>query len=477
MRGRRALAGAFAALAAGLAARGALAAPQAAQAARPEQSLAAALRLETISHEDPAQFRGEPFLALHRMLEAAYPQAHARLAREVVADYSLLYTWRGSDPKLAPMLLTAHLDVVPVTPEALPDWDHPPFAGEIADGFVWGRGAIDDKGSLIALFEAVEQLVASGFAPRRTIYLAFGHDEEVGGGRGAAAISELLRSRDVKLWLSLDEGLAVISDTGGIVGSAALIGVAEKGFLTLELTAREPGGHSSTPPPETAIGRLARAIQRLEENPLPARIDGVAAQMFDALAPQLPFERRLAIRNRGWLAPLLEWALARDPATNALIRTTTAVTMVRGGVKENVLPQSATATVNFRLLPGDSVDEVIAHVREVLGDDAIEIAKRTADEASDVAPTDGAQFAALKGALAEVDPSLPVAPALVLGGTDTKWYGRLSDASYRFVPFHFDSSDLRRAHGTDERLSLDNLRWGVRFYGALIRHAAGEGAK
>jgi len=456
---------------------GAAFAAQAAFAAPPEQNLAAAIRLETISHEDPAEFRGEPFLALHRLLAAEYPQVHARLTREVVADYSLLYTWRGSDPKLAPMLLTAHLDVVPVTPEALPDWDHPPFAGEIADGFVWGRGAIDDKGSLIALFEAVEQLAASGFTPKRTIVLAFGHDEEVGGARGAGALSELLRKRGVRLWMSLDEGLAVISEMGGITGSAALIGVAEKGFLTLEITAREPGGHSSTPPKQSAIGRLARAIQRLEENPLPARIDGVAAQMFDALAPQLRFERRLAIQNRSWLAPVIEWALARDPATNALIRTTTAVTMVRGGVKENVLPQSATATVNFRLLPGDSVDEVVAYVREVLGDDALEISKRTADEASDVAPTDGAQFDAVKAALAEVDPTLPVAPALVLGGTDTKWYGQISDAAYRFVPFHFDTSDLRRAHGTDERLSLDNLGWGVRFYGALIRHAAGEAAK
>ncbi|HEU4429095.1 MAG TPA: M20 family peptidase [Myxococcota bacterium] len=466
MRAARALAAASAALAV-----------QAALAVPPEQNLAAAIRLETISHENPAEFNPKPFLALHRLLADAYPQTHARLTREVVAEYSLLYTWRGSDPELAPMLLTAHLDVVPVTPEALPDWDHPPFAGEIADGFVWGRGAIDDKGSLIALFEAVEQLVASGFTPRRTIVLAFGHDEEVGGARGAGALTELLRKRGVRLWMSLDEGLAVISETGGITGSAALIGVAEKGFLTLDITAREPGGHSSTPPKQSAIGRLARAIQRLEENPLPARIDGVAAQMFDALAPQLPFERRLAIQNRSWLAPVIEWALSGDPATNALIRTTTAVTMVRGGVKENVLPQSATATANFRLLPGDSVDEVVAHVREVLGDDAIEITKRTAVDASDVAPTDGPQFDAVKAALAEVDPGLPVAPALVLGGTDTRWYGQISDAAYRFVPFHLDATDLRRAHGTDERLSLENLGWGVRFYGALIRHAAGEGAK
>jgi carboxypeptidase PM20D1 len=439
----------------------------------PERNLAEAVRFETISHDDPADFRGEPFLALHRFLAEAYPRLHAKLVREVVADYSLLYTWRGSDASLAPMLLTAHLDVVPVTAEALPEWEHPPFEGAVADGFVWGRGTLDDKGSLVAILEAIEQLVASGFTPRRTIYLAFGHDEEIGGQRGAGAITELLRTRGVQLWMSLDEGLAVVTGAGGMTGPAALIGIAEKGFLTLELTARAPGGHSSTPPPHSAIGRLARAVQRLEENPLPARIDGVAAQMLDALAPQLPVERRLVLRHRTLFGPILEWALARDPATNALIRTTTAVTMVRGGVKENVLPQSATATVNFRLLPGDTADGVVAQVREILADDEIEIATRTADEASAVSPVDGVQFALLRTALHEVDPGLPVAPALVVGGTDTKWYGQIADAAYRFVPFHFDASDLRRPHGTNERLSVDDLGWGVRFYGALIRHAAG----
>jgi carboxypeptidase PM20D1 len=456
---------------------GALLAAAPAFGASPGEHLAAALRLETVSHEAAKEFRAEPFLAFHRFLEATYPLAHAALAREVVADYSLLYTWRGSDPKLAPMLLTAHIDVVPVTPEALPDWDHPPFAGKLADGFVWGRGALDDKGSLIAMFEAIEQLAGSGFAPKRTLYVALGHDEEIGGERGAAGITELLRKRGVRLWLSLDEGLAIVSGAGGISGSAALIGVAEKGFLTLELTAREPGGHSSTPPKQSAIGRLARAVLRLEENPLPARVEGVAAQTFEALAPQLPIERRIVLQNRGLFGPVLEWILASDPATNAMIRTTTAVTMVRGGVKENVLPQSATATVNFRLLPGDTADGVIARVRRILDDDSIEIAKRTADEPSAVAPTAGAQFAALKAALGEVDPGLPVAPGLVLGGTDTKWYGQISDAAFRFVPFRLDPSDLKRPHGTDERISVANLAFGVRFYGALIRSAAGEGAK
>jgi carboxypeptidase PM20D1 len=445
-------------------------------AAPPEENLAAALRIETISHADPAAFQPEPFLAFQRFLTATYPRTHALLAREVVADYSLLYTWRGSDPSLAPLLLTAHIDVVPVTPEALPDWDHPPFAGTIADGFVWGRGALDDKGSLITLFEAVEQLAASGFRPARTVYLALGHDEEVSGTRGARAITERLATQGVRLWMSLDEGLAIVRGAGGVTRPVALIGIAEKGFLTLEVTARAAGGHSSTPPTESAIGKLAQAIRLIEQNPMPARIEGVVGQMLDALAPELPLERRVVVANRGLFGPILEWVLAADPATNAMIRTTTAVTMVRGGVKENVLPQSATATVNFRLLPGDRAEDVIAHVREVLADPTLEITTRVANEASAVAPASGPQFDAIAGALRELDPALPVAPALVLGGTDSRWYGQISDAAYRFAPFLFEPSDLTRPHGTDERISLENVRQGIRFYGALLRHAAGPAA-
>ncbi len=451
--------------------------PCSALATPPEERLAAAIRLETISHEDAAQFRAEPFLAFHALLASSYPRAHAALEREVVADYSLLYSWRGSDPALAPILLTAHLDVVPVTPEALPDWEQPPFSGAIRDGFVWGRGALDDKASLIAIFEAVEQLVAAGFRPERSVLLAFGHDEEIGGERGAGGITQLLASRGVRLWMSLDEGLAIVSGAGGIEGSAALVGIAEKGFLTLELTARAPGGHSSTPPPQTAIGRLARAIRRIEENPLPARIEGVAAQTFDALAPQLSFLRRTAIAHRALFGPLLRRRLAADPATNAMIRTTAAVTMIRGGVKENVLPQSASATLNLRLLPGDTVAGVVASLREILDDPELEIEQRSATEASAIAPSRGPQFRAIEAALEQIDPGLPVAPGLLVAGTDTKWYGRISGAAYRFVPFRFEPSDLRRAHGSNERISLENLRYGIRFYAALIRQAAAPPAR
>src|SRR5437667_5196232 len=235
--------------------------------------LAAALRLRTVSNQDPANLPRDEFLALHRQLEAAFPLVHRTLRRESVADLSLLYTWAGSEPGLPPLLLLSHLDVVPVDPATASSWTHAPFAGEIAEGYVWGRGALDDKVGVVGLLEATERLLAAGFRPRRTVCLAFGHDEEVGGGRGATSIARLLADRKVAPEFVLDEGLAVTEDiVGGISAPVALIGIAEKGYLSVELVVESEGGHSSTPPRETAVGILAAAIHALEHHPAPATI-------------------------------------------------------------------------------------------------------------------------------------------------------------------------------------------------------------
>src|SRR5262249_2299499 len=246
-----------------------------------------------------------PFLALHAWLAATYPHAHAALAREKIGAASLLYTWAGSDASLAPIVLTAHLDVVPVPdPET---WTHPPFAAVIADGFVWGRGTLDDKAAVVAPLEALERLVQGGFRPQRSVLVAFGHDEEVGGDQGAAAITERLAQRGVRAWFSLDEGLAIAAPGASALTSVplALIGVAEKGFLTLRLTVHAAGGHSSTPPPSTAIGRLARALVRLEQHPLPARSEGVVDDMLRAVAPHTSGLRRLVLAWPGLFGPLI----------------------------------------------------------------------------------------------------------------------------------------------------------------------------
>jgi carboxypeptidase PM20D1 len=437
------------------------------------ERLAEAIRFQTISWEEADRLDREAFLAFHAFLERSFPQVHASLRREVVNEYSLLYTWMGEDPSRKPILLTDHFDVVPVAEDTLDDWQHAPFAGAIADGFIWGRGTLDDKSGVLALLEAVEGLLAQGFAPQRTIYLAIGHDEEVGGDEGAGATAALLRERGVRFEFTLDEGGAVVSDTvPGVESPVALIGVAEKGYVTIEVTAHADGGHSSMPPRTTAIGRLARAIQRIEEHPMPARVSGPAALFFDEIGEHMQFPLGAMVENRWLSGPILRAYLRGNPATNAMIRTTTAVTMVAGGVKPNVLPDTATATVNFRLLPGDTGEDVLAHVREAVEDDDVAVELVYEHEASPVADPKSASFELLRASLAEVMPDVIAAPYLSLGGTDTKHYVDLAENSYRFNALRVGPDDLTRAHGVNERVAVANYVECIAFNEAVIRHAA-----
>jgi carboxypeptidase PM20D1 len=436
------------------------------------ERLAASLRFETVSNQDPAQVSRAAFGAFRGWLAASYPRLHATLARQPIAQHSLLYTWQGSDPDLAPLLLLAHQDVVPVVDAAR--WTHPPFGGVIADGFVWGRGAIDDKASLVAICEAVEHLLAAGFAPTRTLLLAFGHDEEVGGPRGASAIAQTLAARGVRAELVLDEGMVVaVGALPGIDEPAALIGIAEKGSATIELAVKGAGGHSSMPPRHPYAGIVATAVDHLEAKPLPGGIDGVVGDLFAYLAPEMPLRYRVPLANLWLFGPAVERALAREPATNAMIRTTTAVTMLQGSPKQNVLPQRSTAVANFRIRPGDTSEDVMRHVRRAVDDPRVELAfTRPPREPSPVSPVQGAAFELLARSVAESFPDALVAPALVVGGTDARHYTVVSDAVYRFRPFLFESDSLTRIHGTDERIAIDVFAQGIRFHVRLIQNAS-----
>ena len=411
------------------------------------------------------------FAGLHAYLARSYPRVHATLARETVSQHSLLYTWTGRAPQEPGILLAAHLDVVPV-PDA-GEWQHPPFGGEVAGGEVWGRGALDDKGSLICILDAVESLLAEGFAPERSVYLAFGHDEEIGGDAGARVIAETLAARGVRVASVLDEGGAVADGFRGLLeGPVAAIGVAEKGWVDVRLRVEATGGHSSTPPRETAIGILAAALVALERNPMPARVGGIFEAFVAHLAPEVSLPRRLALANLWLLRPLLPRFSREVPILDAMIRTTTAPTIVHAGVKSNVLPRSAEAVVNFRILPGDSVDAVLAHVRSSVDDErvAIDIADGEGGQnPSAVSRDDGPAFRAIARAAAAVHPGTIAAPFLVVGGTDAKQYARVGDAIYRLSPFKIGEEALRLAHGKDERIQIANLVAGVRFYRVLLR--------
>jgi carboxypeptidase PM20D1 len=449
--------------------------PRPADAGAAAERLAGAVRLRTISYDEPSAASLHEIRALHAYLEVAFPRTHQVLRREVVNDYSLLYTWTGQDPAEKPIVFMAHQDVVPIAPGSESEWHAGPFSGEIREGFVWGRGAWDDKGNLMAILEAVESLIETGFTPRRTIYLVFGHDEENGGERGAKAVAALFSQRAVHPEFVLDEGLLIADGImPGLEPPVALIGIAEKGFATLRLTASAPPGHSSMPGTRTAIGSLASALVRIDRAPFGAGVGGVAAQTLAAIAPEMHGLNRVALSNLWLFEPLVRRQLMGTPSGNAMLRTTTAVTVIRGGNKENVLPESAEALVNLRLLPGDTVGGVVAHVREAVGDASVRIdVQPQSQEASPVASARSAAYRTIERTVRELFPGVVVAPGLMIGATDSRHMVPLADNVYRFSPVRARPEDLARFHGTDERISIANYGQMIAFYRTLIDHAAG----
>jgi carboxypeptidase PM20D1 len=434
--------------------------------------LAGAIRIQTIS--EPLTPPNQPaMLALRTYFEQSFPRVHATLKREVVGDGSLLFTWRGSDPSLAPLLLMGHMDVVPVDTTSLDRWKHPPFAGDIADGYVWGRGASDDKAAVVSVLEAAEALLAQGFAPKRTIIFAFGDDEE-NDGHGAEQLSALLKSRGVRPEMVMDEGGFIAHRlVPGVSGDVALVSVAEKGIASVQLQVDAPGGHSSRPPKHTAIGRLSEALVKLEKHPMPARISPTAGMMLDALAPQMGFGERLVVSNRWLLEPVLVASLENTPSGNALVRTTTALTMMNAGVKDNVLPTQATAVANFRILPGDTIQRVLDHVRSVVNDPQVHVAlyPTTAGEASPESPTDGPGYDLLRGTIEKFFPNAPVTPNLLVARTDSVHYYQLTPDVYRFFPAVRTEVDIESIHGINERMGIADYAKAVQFMAALMQGA------
>ena len=432
--------------------------------------LSRAIQFRTVSSHDAAQIPGEAFQRFHDFLNEAFPQIGKQLHKETVGGHSLLYTWKGQESGVKPILLMAHMDVVPATDQ---NWRHPPFSGALADGYVWGRGAMDDKASVMAILEAVEYLLGNGFAPKRTVYLAFGHDEEVGGRDGAARIAELLRSRGVELEFVLDEGMNILSGiVPGISAPVALIGIAEKGYLSLSLSAESAGGHSSIPPAQTAIAIVGRALQKLDTEPFPSRLSGPTRQMFEYLGPEMGWTNKLVLANLWLFDPLVRRQLARSPITNAAIRTTVAPTIFNAGMTENVLPPSATAVINLRLMPGDTIASVVEHVRRVIDEPSIKIAPLPVQiEPSSVSDIQSPSFNLIQRTIHQTAPAALVAPALLVAGSDSRHYAGLTKNIFRFLPITLGPEDTKRYHGIDERISVEDYERCVRFYAQVIRNS------
>ncbi len=436
---------------------------------RAAERLSGAVQLPTITASGPEKKDRAPFEQFIRYLEQAYPSAHAVLEREIVNGYSLLYRWKGRDENLKPVLFMAHIDVVPVEEGTEQDWHYPPFSGALAEGFVWGRGTMDIKNQLISVLEAVEYLAAEGFTPARDFYLAFGHDEETRGEEGAVKLSELLQSRDISFEYILDEGGAVtVGAMPGVERPIALVGIAEKGYADIRITAKGEAGHSSMPPRYTAAGIIGRAVVALEKRQRPARIGPYLKETLAYVGPEMGFGLRVILANLWLFSPLFKLVFKSSRAGNALLRTTTAVTILEGGSRPNVLPRKASAVINYRIAPGETVQELLDHVRRVVGE-KIKAEPIQATEPSRISPVDGSGFKAVEQAVYAVFPEAVTVPYIVMGGTDAIRYEPVCDQIYRFTPMLISAEDLDRMHGTNERLSLENVERGIRFYIELLK--------
>ncbi|WP_308911578.1 M20/M25/M40 family metallo-hydrolase [Pseudokordiimonas caeni] len=439
--------------------------------------LAKALTFETISRAPGAPYDTEAFDAFHAWLGEAFPNVFSQLKVTRIAGHSLLIEWPGKDTSLQPAMFLAHMDVVPVDPATLGEWTHPPFAGTVADGMIWGRGALDMKGPLITLLEATETLLARGYTPARTILLGLGHDEEVGGS-GAVAIAAHLKETGIRPAFVLDEGGAVATDGlfGGTSEPVALIGVAEKGYMSVKLTARGQGGHSSRPGKDTAISRLAKAIQRLEGYEFPNDARFLRSTLEPAM-PLLPFGQRLAVANLWLTEPLVVALMKEAPDMAASLHTTKVPTILSAGIKDNVIPTVAEATVNLRLFPGDAPEAVLATLREVIADDMISVepASSVMTPASPVSPTDSDAYRLISDTIKGMTPDAPppVATMLVLMATDVRHYAGVSDAQYRFNYVPMTPALIRTLHAEDERVPVSAIPDMVRFFGRMMLGAGG----
>ncbi len=437
------------------------------------QHLSNAVKFATVSYASGAPIDTAAFLGFHAFLEGAFPRVHATLKREKIAGLSLLYTWTGTDSTADPVVIMGHMDVVPVPEANLADWKHGPFSGDIAEGFVWGRGTLDDKTTVLSSLDAVEGLLAQGFRPARTVYLTYGHDEEVGGRYGARAIVDTLVARGVKPALVLDEGGFMASGLlPGIKGRAAIVGIAEKGYLSLRLRAEAEGGHSSMPGARTAVGALSRAIAALEASPFPYSFNAPTRAMLKALTPYAPFGQKLVLANMWLTEPLVQRLLQADPLGGALLHTTTAPTMLQAGVKDNVLPPEAVAVVNFRIVPGETMASVMDRVRAVINDTliAVEPTDSARVDPSPVSDVNSSAYRLIENSIRAMAPGeeVPVVPYLVMGGTDAKYWGEHSQRVFRFLPIPMGEGDRERVHGLNERVSVADYVTAVGFFTRLL---------
>ena len=427
------------------------------------QKLSKMIQYDTTSHANVHE--EEKFLGFHKVLEELFPLVHEKLERTVI-DGNLLYYWKGKSSE-KPILLMSHQDVVPAEGE----WLHEPFSGDIADGKVWGRGASDTKCSVMAFFEAVEELLREGYTPECDVYLASSCTEEWAGD-GAPKIVEELKRRGVELFIVCDEGGGIISEPiGGIKGNFAMVGVFEKGKADVKFTARSTGGHASAPAKNTPIARLAAFVNEVETHtPFKRKFLPEVSAMFARLAPYAPFGLKLVMGNLWLFAPIMKPVLGRISAqASAMLQTTIAFTMQSGSDAYNVLPQEATLGANMRFIPHQGEKESLEIIKALAAKHGLETEIVHSNDYTEPVDINGEAFKLVEKVIGKTFPGLPVSPYVMTGATDAQFYQPICKNCIRFAPVIYTPEQMKGMHGLNENIEYNCLPGAVSFYQNLIK--------
>lgn len=433
---------------------------------RATKNLMSMIRCKTISYDDPSLINIAEFIAFRNMLSVRFPLIHKTATVELVESTGLLFTIKGESDS-APTVLMAHYDVVPADEES---WEKPAFEGILEDGVLWGRGALDTKVTLNGIMNATEMLLEQGFIPKNDLYLAFAGDEEVAG-TAAPAMVELLHQRGVQPAMVIDEGGAVVEDIfPGVTQPCAVVGIAEKGMLNVELSLVSQGGHASAPPPHTLVGQLAQAVVRIESKPFPSRLTKPVAEMFDTLGRHSSFLYRMIFANLWCFLPLLD-SICRKAGgeLNAMMRTTCAFTMMEAGEACNVLPPNAAMRANLRLIGGETPDSALARLKSIANNPNIIFTNLYGMEPSSTSKTTGKHWELLSSVIRETWPGALVSPYLMVAASDSRHYSRISDGVYRFSAIALSKAERETIHGHNERIPVESIVKTVQFYLRLIR--------
>jgi len=431
-----------------------------------------AISIRTVSFENESDFDSTQFQLFNAFLEDSYPLIHEKLEHKTFNQYSHLYKWTGSAPTLKPIVLMAHHDVVPIA--SLRKWTVHPFTEGVKNDTIYGRGAMDDKGAVISIMEATEQLLKEGYQPQRTIYLSFGHDEEIGGDRGAIPIATYLEEQGIEAEMVLDEGMAITERLiPGLNQQLAFIGIGEKGSTTIELRVDMEGGHSSQPAKETAIDVLATAVSTAKKHPMPLHLTDAMKGFMNQVGPEMEFKTKMVFANAGlFKSVLLDQYQNASNAGNATVRTTTSPTIFQAGIKENIIPTSARALINFRIIPGETKDDVMAHLVKVINDDRVKLSfQGFSSDPSPISPSEGTGYDIINKSIKEVFPNMMTSPNLVIAATDSRHFTDVSKNIYRFAPYRINPENLACFHGIDERIPVSDFENGIRFYRRVILNA------